>query len=180
VEGVLLAKDLLRYSSTDISDVPEVRSLARSAIFTPESKRLNVLLKEFRTNRNHMAIVVDEYGGVAGLVTIEDVLEQIVGEIDDEHDTDEDVNIRPDSKGVCTVRALTPIEEFNEYFGAQLSDEDYDTVGGLVMHEAGHMPRPGETIEVESHRFKVVAGDSRRIHLLQLLDVNKDDQVGAE
>ena len=168
VFGVLLAKDLLRYTTTDNEELPEVRSLAREAVFTPESKRLNVLLKEFRTNRNHMAIVVDEYGGVAGLVTIEDVLEQIVGDIDDEHDTDDDVNIRSIGEGVYAIRALTPIDEFNEQFQAAFSDEEYDTIGGLVMHQAGHMPRPGETVTVADREFKVVSGDSRRIHLLHL------------
>ncbi|MEM7209853.1 MAG: transporter associated domain-containing protein [Pseudomonadota bacterium] len=168
VLGVLLAKDFLRFTLMDKSDLPDVRSLARSAVFTPESKRLNVLLKEFRTNRNHMAIVVDEYGGVAGLVTIEDVLEQIVGEIDDEHDAEEDVNVRETAKGVFTIRALMPIDEFNEFFKESFSDEEYDTIGGLVMHHAGHMPRPGEIVSVHEREFKVLAGDSRRIHLLQL------------
>ena len=169
VVGVLLAKDLLRYSLSDDDQLPEVASLARSAVFTPESKRLNVLLKEFRTNRNHMAIVVDEYGGVAGLVTIEDVLEQIVGDIDDEHDAEDDVNIRVTGPSAYTVRALTPIDEFNAFFKTDYSDEDYDTIGGLVMHQAGHMPRPGEKIEFEHCEFNVLAGDSRRIHTLQVL-----------
>lgn len=170
VVGVLLAKDLLRFSTASSSEIPDVNELVRSAVFTPESKRLNVLLKEFRANRNHMAIVVDEYGGVAGLVTIEDVLEQIVGEIDDEHDTEEDANIRRNGDGIYTVRALTPIEEFNDFFKVSFSDEEYDTIGGLVMHQAGHMPRPGERITVDGREFKVLSGDSRRIHFLQVSD----------
>lgn len=172
VVGVLLAKDLLRFSTINNTEISDISVLARSAIFTPESKRLNVLLKEFRTNRNHMAIVVDEYGGVAGLVTIEDVLEQIVGEIDDEHDAQEDVNIRRNGEGTYTVQALTPIDEFNEFFKASCSAEEYDTIGGLVMHQAGHMPRPGECVTVDSWEFKVLSGDSRRIHLLELSDVS--------
>ena len=148
-------------------------------MFTPESKRLNVLLKEFRTNRNHMAIVVDEYGGVGGLVTIEDVLEEIVGEIDDEHDAEEDINIRRNGEGIYTVRALTPIDEFNDFFNATFSDEEYQTVGGLVMHQAGHMPRPGEIVTVDDREFKVVSGDSRRIHLLQISESSKHEQAAA-
>ena len=168
VLGVLLAKDLLCFSKSNGEHLPEVHKLARQALFTPESKRLNIILKEFRTNRNHMAIVVDEYGGVAGLVTIEDVLEQIVGEIDDEYDEDEDVNIRASSNNLHSVRALTPIEEFNNYFNAAFSDDDYDTIGGLVMHHARHMPKPGESIAIDRYEFKVVAGDSRRMHTLQV------------
>ncbi len=173
IMGVLLAKDLLRFSTANGDEYPEVRALAREAVFTPESKRLNVLLNEFRTNRNHMAIVVDEYGGIAGLITIEDVLEEIVGEIDDEHDTEEDANIRRNGEGIYTVRALTPIDEFNEWFGASFSDDEYDTVGGLVMHQAGHMPRPGESVTVDDREFKVLSGDSRRIHLLQISESGK-------
>ncbi|HBR97014.1 MAG TPA: magnesium/cobalt efflux protein [Gammaproteobacteria bacterium] len=168
VVGVLLAKDLLRFSSPDkIADF-SLEAFLRPAVFSPESKRLNVILKEFRVNRNHMAIVVDEYGGVAGLVTIEDVLEQIVGEIDDEHDADDDVNIRKHADGRYSVRALTEIEEFNEVMAANFSDDEFDTIGGLIMHEVGHMPKQGEQIDVDRFCFKVLAADSRRIHLLQV------------
>ena len=126
-----------------------------------------------------MAIVVDEYGGVGGLVTIEDVLEEIVGEIDDEHDAEEDINIRRNGEGIYTVRALTPIDEFNEFFDANFSDEGYDTVGGLVMHQAGHMPRPGEKVTVDDREFKILSGDSRRIHLLQISESSKLEQAAA-
>lgn len=168
VVGVLLAKDLLRYSSPQAVEKFSLEEYIRPAVFAPESKRLNVLLKEFRINRNHMAIVVDEYGGVAGLVTIEDVLEQIVGEIDDEHDGEEDVNIRQHKENHYSVRALTEIEEFNTVVGSHFSDDEYDTIGGLIMHEVGHMPKPGEKINVGRYKFKVLAADSRRIHLLQV------------
>ncbi|MDJ0759800.1 MAG: transporter associated domain-containing protein [Woeseiaceae bacterium] len=172
VLGVLLAKDLLRYlGNVDVEEVP-VRRLLRTASVIPESKRLNALLKEFRASHNHMAIVVDEYGGVAGLLTIEDVLEEIVGEIDDEHDPEEADFIRPDGEkdGMPTfaVRALTRIEDFNEYFECELSDEDYDTVGGLVMHQLGRLPRRGEKLEFDGFRFAVVKADKRRIDLLQV------------
>jgi magnesium and cobalt transporter len=166
--GVLLAKDLLRFSSSDTAENFKLQDYIRPAVVAPESKRLNVLLKEFRINRNHMAIVVDEYGGVAGLVTIEDVLEQIVGDIDDEHDVDEDINIREHGDNRYSVRALTPIDEFNDVMDANFSDDEFDTIGGLVMHEAGHMPKPGEHIQVAQFNIKVLAADSRRIHLLQV------------
>ena len=174
VVGVLLAKDLLQFSTENGRNIKNISTLVRSAVFTPESKRLNVLLKEFRTNRNHMAIVVDEYGGVAGLVTIEDVLEEIVGEIDDEHDTEEDVNIRREGEDSYTVRALTPIDEFNDFFKTAFSDEEYDTIGGLIMNQAGHVPRSGECVSIGSREFKVLEGDSRRIHLLQLSVADTD------
>jgi len=143
----------------------------RPAVFIPESKRLNVLLREFRASRNHMAIVVDEYGGVAGLVTIEDVLEQIVGEISDEHDTEEDHQIRRLANGQYTVKGRTPIEDFNEYFHTHFSDEEFDTIGGLVTKTFGYLPRRGETMEVGGVRFRVVRADKRRIHLLRVLSV---------
>ncbi len=172
VLGVLLAKDLLRYlGNVNVEDVP-VRRLLRTASVIPESKRLNALLKEFRDSHNHMAIVVDEYGGVAGLLTIEDVLEEIVGEIDDEHDPEEADFIRPDGekdgKPTYAVRALTRIEDFNEYFECELSDEDYDTIGGLVMHQLGRLPRRGEKLDFDGFRFAVVKADKRRIDLLQI------------
>lgn len=168
VVGILLAKDVLRYSSGQMRQTFDIEKLIRSHVSQPESKRLNVLLKEFRTNRNHMAIVFDEYGGVAGLVTIEDVLEQIVGQIDDEHDTDEDQFIRDHGQGSYSVRALTPIEEFNRSLGADFSDDEFDTIGGVVMKDLGHMPKPGESIEINGFLFKILAADSRRIHLMQV------------
>ena len=137
-------------------------------MFIPESKRLNVLLKEFRNSHNHMAIVVDEYGGVSGLLTIEDVLEQIVGEIDDEHDPDEEVMIVPEREGCWRVDALARIEDLNEELGTRFSDENYDTVGGLVMHELGHLPRSGESLLLEGMRFTVLRADRRRVHSVRL------------
>jgi magnesium and cobalt transporter len=138
----------------------------------PESKRLNALLREFRASHNHMAIVVDEYGGVAGLLTIEDVLEEIVGEIDDEHDQEEAEFIRPDGdrngKPCFAVRALTRVEDFNEYFECELADEDYDTIGGLVLHELGRLPRRGEKVEFGGFEFAVIQADERRIDALQV------------
>jgi magnesium and cobalt transporter len=164
VIGVLLAKDLLRYYAGEEFNV---RDMLRPAVFIPESKRLNVLLKEFRSNRNHIAIVVDEYGGVAGLVTIEDVLEQIVGEIEDEYDFDEaEDNIIRDRSGRYRVKALTEIADFNEVLGTQFSDEDYDTVGGLVVSKFGRLPKRGEQVAFEGLKFQVLRADSRRLHTL--------------
>jgi magnesium and cobalt transporter len=170
VIGILIVKDLLAHAFDRREDF-DLRALLRPAKFIPESKRLNVLLKEFRSNRLHMAIVVDEYGGVAGLITIEDVLEEIVGEIDDEHDTaddsDESVFIRPQGD-VFIIRALTPVEEFNRHFQAELSDERADTVGGLVMMELGRLPKGGESVDLDRFRFQVLRADNRRIHLLEM------------
>ena len=170
VVGVLLAKDLLRFSGAGSQQQFKLDDIMRAATFTPDTKRLNVLLKEFRVERNHMAIVLDEYGGVDGLVTIEDVLEEIVGEIDDEHDLDEDedIDIRNHGDGRYSVRALTPIDEFNEALGTQFSDEDFDTIGGLLMQHIGHMPKPGETTDIGGCHFRVLSADSRRLHLLQV------------
>jgi len=168
VVGVLLAKDLLRYSSKNEQEKFSVREILRPAVFVPESKRLNVLLKEFRASRNHLAIVVDEYGGVAGMVTIEDVLEQIVGEIEDEHDIDEDTYIRKFSDINFTVKALTSIEDFNEYFGTDFSDDEFGTIGGLVTDKFGRLPKRGETILIENMSFQVVNAGNRRIHLLKV------------
>lgn len=168
VVGVLLAKDLLRQASSESAEPFDLSKIMRPATITPETKRLNVLLKEFRAERNHMAIVMDEYGGVAGLVTIEDVLEEIVGEIDDEHDKDEGQHIRDNGEGVYTVRALTPIDEFNETMGTDFSDEEFDTIGGLLMRHIGHMPKNGEEAVIESCHFKIMVADSRRIHLMQV------------
>ncbi len=164
VLGILLAKDLLRCLAR--GSPCDIRSLLRPVAMIPESKRLNILLKEFRISRRHMAIVVDEYGGVAGLVTIEDVLEQIVGDIDDEHDIDEGepklIQAQPD--GRFLVSALTPIADFNERFGSEFSDDEFDTVGGMVTSEMGHLPEPGEEAELGSFHFQVTKADARRVH----------------
>jgi len=168
VVGVLLAKDVLRFTANSHQQNFKIDDVVRKVTFTPESKRLNVLLKEFRAKRNHMAVVLDEYGGVAGLVTIEDVLEEIVGEIDDEHDSEEGVDIRDHGNGRFSVRALTPIDEFNETLGTGFSDEEFDTIGGLVMQHIGHMPKTGETAEIDGCQFRVLSADSRRLHLLQV------------
>ena len=167
VIGVLLAKDLLRYYAGE--EEFNVRDMLRPAVFVPESKRLNVLLRECRANRNHMAIVVDEYGGVAGLVTIEDVLEQIVGEIEDEYDLDEtEDNILQEGPSRWRVKAPTEIAAFNEMMGTTFSDEDFDTVGGLVLHGFGRLPKRGESVTIEGLRFTVLRADSRRLHLLSV------------
>ncbi|MAC45666.1 MAG: magnesium/cobalt efflux protein [Oceanospirillum sp.] len=167
--GILLAKDLLPLMlKKDRSDF-DLKEILRPATFIPESKRLNSLLSEFRINRNHMAIVVDEYGGVAGLVTIEDVLEQIVGEIEDEHDIEEDdMDIRAIDEHKFIVKALTPIEDFNEHFRTEFSDEDFDTIGGIIMQRFGHLPDRNECTMLEGLEFKVLNADNRRIRLLQV------------
>ncbi len=166
VIGILLAKDLLRYYANQTF---ELRDMLRPAVFIPESKRLNVLLKEFRSNRNHIAIVVDEYGGVAGMVTIEDVLEQIVGDIEDEYDDDEDEgNIILQEAGKYRVKALTEIGELNETIGTDFSDEEFSTVGGLVVNHFGHLPKRGEQIRIGNLSVTVVHADSRRVHVLMM------------
>jgi magnesium and cobalt transporter len=167
VVGIVLAKDLLKHFIAN--KVPfDLQSFLRPAVFIPESKRLNTLLTEFREGRNHMAIVVDEYGGVSGLATIEDVLETIVGDIDDELDPESVSSIQPQDGGKYVVAALTRIDEFNEFFNTDLSDADYDTVGGLVMHELGRLPRRGEQLDFAGLRFKVLRGDRRRLHTLEV------------
>ncbi len=164
VVGILLAKDLLRYFAGKEFDL---RDTLRPAVFIPESKRLNVLLREFRVSRNHMAIVVDEYGGVAGLVTIEDVLEQIVGDIEDEYDFDEAAdNIVLDNSGRYRVKAATEIADFNAAFGTDFSDEELDTLGGLVIRQLGRLPKRGETLQLGGLRIQVLRADSRRVHTL--------------
>ncbi|WP_134562939.1 HlyC/CorC family transporter [Pseudomonas aeruginosa] len=168
VMGVLLAKDLLPLILHNDERPFDIKELLRPATFVPESKRLNVLLREFRANRNHMAIVIDEYGGVAGLVTIEDVLEQIVGDIEDEHDVEEDSYIKPLPSGDFIVKALTPVDAFNDFFGSEFSDEEFDTVGGLVMSAFGHLPKRNEVVELGEFRFRVLNADSRCVHLLRL------------
>jgi magnesium and cobalt transporter len=177
VVGILLAKDLLRYyyqKEKDSSSYFDIDDILRPAVFIPESKRLNVLLREFRINRNHMAIVVDEYGGVSGLITIEDVLEQIVGDIADEHDIEaEDVMIMPRRSGESIVKALVPIDEFNVHFKTSFSDDEVDTVGGLVMTTLGRLPECGEKVDIGELRFEILRADSRRIHLLKVTPVAK-------
>src|SRR5210317_2037878 len=168
VAGILLAKDLLRYYAEGASEKFDIRECLRPAVFIPESKRLNVLLREFRASHNHMAIVVDEYGGVSGLLTIEDVLEQIVGDIGDEHDPDEITFIRQEDEGVYSVRALTRIEDFNEQFDTSFDDEEYDTIGGLVIHSLGRLPRRDESITLDDIRFTVLKADRRRVFTLRV------------
>ncbi len=182
VLGILLAKDLLRFFGDSSTAVPEIDKLWRPASVIPESKRLNALLKEFRDSHNHMAIVVDEYGGVSGLLTIEDVLEEIVGEIDDEHDQEEAEFIQKDAEEdghpCYTVRALTRIEDFNEYFECDLTDDDYDTIGGLVMHQLGYLPRRGESLIFGGFDFRVTKADRRRIDTLQVQRDRREAATG--
>jgi magnesium and cobalt transporter len=174
VIGILLAKDLLRHYAESDSDI---RGMLRPAVFIPESKRLNVLLKEFRSNRNHIAIVVDEYGGVAGIVTIEDVLEQIVGDIEDEYDFDEtEDNIIREHDGVFRVKAGTEIEDFNQTLGAQFSDEEFDTVGGLVVSRFGHLPKRGESVKFDGFNFSVLRADSRRLHAVRVTRLTPEEE----
>ncbi|MEN9725277.1 MAG: putative protein involved in divalent ion export [Pseudomonadota bacterium] len=171
--GILLAKDLLRYYAGEDFDV---RDMLRPAVFIPESKRLNVLLKEFRSNRNHIAIVVDEYGGVAGMITIEDVLEQIVGDIEDEYDFDEtEDNIIRDAEGRFRVKALTEITDFNETFGTEFSDEEFSTIGGLVVSKFGHLPKRGESITFNNLQFTALRADSRRLHALLVVKTPSEE-----
>ena len=167
VIGILLAKDLLPLIQAD-SDVPSISSLMRPVTAVPESKRLNVLLREFRQNRNHMAIVIDEYGGIAGLITIEDVLEEIVGEIEDETDVDEGQLIRPINDNSFLIEALTPIEDFNGHFGTAFSDEEFDTIGGLVINAFGQLPTRNQTIRLDHFEFKVIHADERRLTRLRV------------
>lgn len=175
VIGILLAKDLLRHYHEDDADI---RGMLRPAVFIPESKRLNVLLKEFRSNRNHIAIVVDEYGGIAGLVTIEDVLEQIVGDIEDEYDFDEtEDNIICEKEGVFRVKAGTEIADFNQMLGTQFSDEEFDTVGGLVISRFGHLPKRGETVSFDGYVFTVLRADSRRVHAVKVTRLQDSDSA---
>jgi magnesium and cobalt transporter len=168
VVGILLAKDLLRVAGAGRASRFDMREFLRPAVFVPEAKRLNVLLKEFRVNRNHMAIVVDEYGGVAGLVTIEDVIEQIIGDIDDEFDIEDDQSIRRDGEQEYIVRGATRIDEFNEFFGVQLEEAGFDTIAGLVLKQLGHVPRRGEAVTIAGFDFRVVRADRRRIDTLRV------------
>jgi magnesium and cobalt transporter len=168
IVGILLAKDLLKYYFRKEATNFEMSNILRPAVFVPQSKRLDILLREFRINRNHMAMIIDEYGHVSGLVTIEDVLEQIVGEIEDEYDIDEDDYIKKHVDGIYTVKAATPIDDFNEYFNTEYSDEEFDTIGGLILKGFGHLPKRGETLKIDSFNFKVLHSDNRRIYLLEV------------
>lgn len=169
VIGTLLAKDLLRYLTPGQNEEFVLEDVMRPAVFIPESKRLNVLLREFRAIKNHMAVVIDEYGTPAGLVTIEDVLEQIVGEIDDEHDKAEiGQSILQREPFRYTIKALTPIEDFNEYFKTDFDEDKFDTIGGFITHYFGHLPKRDENVSIRNFNFKVVKADSRRIHLLEM------------
>lgn len=179
VKGILLVKDLLPLLSQTQAqrDAFKLDDILRPAMFIPESKRLNSLLKEFRDTHNHMAVVVDEYGGTAGIITIEDILEQIVGDIEDEHDTDEEDDIRALDDDRYAVRALTPIEDFNERFGTRFSDDEFDTLGGLVMQQFGHLPRRGEETSLGGWHFSVMNADNRRIRLLEVYYDDSDAET---
>lgn len=176
VIGILLAKDLLPYILKGGIDRFKIQDTLRPAAFVPESKRLNILLSEFRATRNHMAIVVDEYGGISGLITIEDVLEQIVGEIEDEFDADdEDVPIKQIEDNSYIVKALTEIDDFNEFFSSHLDDVEFDTIGGIITQRFGHLPQRDETVDLEGFSFKVMNADNRRIRLLQVSRLQRID-----
>ena len=175
IVGILLAKDLLSYYANPEKEF-DIKDVMRPTVFIPESKRLNVLLREFRTSRNHMAIVIDEYTGVAGLVTIEDVIEEIIGEIEDEHDfEDDEENINVHDNERYTIKALTPIDEFNDYFEMNIDDDEFDTVGGLVLNTFGHLPKRGETIDFSGFNIKVIRADKRRVHLLLFTRLSKEE-----
>lgn len=169
VLGIILAKDMLRFTRDSTSDDFSIRDILREPVFVPESKRLNMLLKDFRSSQNHLAIVVDEYGGIAGIVTIEDVLEQIVGEIEDEHDIDEGKYILKHDDNHYIVKALTDIEEFNAFFDTSFSDDEFDTIGGLVLSAMGHMPKRGEVVSINDMSFRILRSDNRRIYLLEVI-----------
>jgi magnesium and cobalt transporter len=172
IEGILLAKDLLNYYADPDKNF-DIKDVMRPTVFIPESKRLNVLLREFRMSRNHMAIVVDEYNGVAGLVTIEDVIEEIIGEIEDEHDRENnEININTHDNNRYTVKALTPISEFNEFFNTEIPDNEYDTVGGFVINTFGYLPKRGEIIDFEGFNIKILRADKRRVHLILFTQID--------
>lgn len=176
--GILLAKDLLSVLAKDHDDA-SILDLLRPAVFVPESKRLNVLLKNFREERNHMALVIDEYGTLSGLVTIEDVLEEIVGEIEDEHDREDDPSIRKMSGGHYIVKALTPIDEFNDYFDSRFEDDEFDTIGGIIINHFGHLPQRNEEVDIEGFHVKVLRADNRRLHSLRLSSTNGKNSARA-
>ncbi len=176
IKGVLLVKDLLEYFFEQQRNKFELSHILRPAFFVPESKRLNSLLREFQTKHNHMAIVINEYGDVSGLVTIEDVIEQIVGEIEDEHDVDEDAdNVVARDGGFYTVKAMMPLEDFNEYFGSELSGGGFDTIGGLLLSELGYLPKRGEVIELEGFRIIILHADHHRLRLLEVQRVSSEE-----
>ncbi|MDP6968219.1 MAG: transporter associated domain-containing protein [Gammaproteobacteria bacterium] len=178
IVGILLAKDLLPLAFDSMIETTDIHTILRKPVFVPESKRLSVLLNEFRTNRNHMAIVLDEYGGVAGLVTIEDVLEQIVGEIEDETDVEEDDgNIRPFADKGFIVKALTPVDDFNEHFGSAFSEGEFDTIGGIITQRLGHLPAKDEEVVIDQLQFRILSADNRRIRLLQVSQDTTQDQA---
>jgi len=179
VVGLLLAKDLLAYCGNKANRHFDIRDLLRGAVFVPESKRLNVLLNEFRASRSHMAIVVDEFGAAGGLVTIEDVLEQIVGEIEDEHDTDER-QIFKRNENEYTIKGATPIEEFNEQFGSAFKDDEFDTIAGLVTHAIGHLPKRGDKVVIGRFAFRILRADSRRVHVLDMRLLPPTDEEAPE
>jgi magnesium and cobalt transporter len=176
VQGILLAKDLLAQLSNGTKDSISIKSLLRQPTFVPESMRLLSLLREFKSTRSHMAIVVDEYGNTAGLVTIEDVLEQIVGDIEDEHDFEDEALIKASSGKDFIVKALTPIDEFNEHFNTEFAEDDFDTIGGVVMHHFGHLPARDETIKISHMTFRVLNSDHRCIRLLQVTPLQQNMQ----
>ncbi|MFU8831974.1 MAG: HlyC/CorC family transporter [Wenzhouxiangella sp.] len=178
IKGILLAKDLLQLVVD--SDTPALADLLRPAVIIPESKRLNVLLREFRASKNHMAIVVDEYGGVSGLVTIEDVLEEIVGDIDDEHDAEAIADVQRIEDGCYLVQALAAIDDFNAAIGTELSDDDYDTIGGLVVAEFGRLPEAGESVVIDDWNFKVTSADDRRLHAMEVSRADSDNSDNSD
>lgn len=169
IVGILHAKDLLRFTQGQDEDF-DVLDISRQVMFVPESKRLDSLLSEFRSNKNHMAIVVDEYGAVAGFVTIEDIIEQIIGDIEDEFDIDEEAYIKAHGNHHYIIKAHTPVEELNEQLNAQFSDENYDTIGGIVLAAFGHLPKRGEMVTIQQFEFKVLNADARKIKLLECID----------
>lgn len=173
ITGIMLAKDLLSFCFNRDQETFDLQKITRPAMVVPQSKRLDILLREFRINRNHMAIVIDEYGETAGLITIEDVLEQIVGDIEDEYDIDEEIIIKKQADNLYTVNASTSIEDFNDYFKVEISDEEFDTIGGIILKKFGHMPKRGETLKTEGLRFKVLQSDNRRLYLLEVKKINK-------
>lgn len=174
IVGILLAKDMLKYCFNRDVKPFNMTDILRSAVFTPQSKRLDILLREFRINRNHIAIVLDEYGHVAGLVTIEDVLEQIVGDIEDEYDIDEDDGyIKKLTDGSFIVKASTPIDEFNEYFHSTFDDDEFDTIGGIILQSFGHLPKRSESVKLKDYKFKVLHSDNRRLYLLEVKAIKK-------
>lgn len=181
VIGILLAKDLLQYFASDEENKTfDIKDVMRPAVFVPESKRLNILLREFRASRNHMAIIVDEYCSVGGLVTIEDVIEEIVGEIEDEHDIEDEEPIQQHTRNRYTVKALTPIDDFNDYFNTSFDDNEYETVGGMVLNAFGHVPKRGEMLELDGFNIKIMRSDKRRVHLMRFTKLENNSPVAED